>query len=140
MKYKFLPHTADVMFEAYGNNLEELFENAALALESSMVNLPTIKKNEDYDTTLESANLESLLYDFLSELIFVKDTKGLLFSEFEVVITHVKAYKLFAKCKGDFLDQNKHELLDDVKAVTMHDFVLEQKHDKTWFCRIIIDV
>ena len=32
MKHKFLPHTADVKFRAYGKSLEEAFSNAALAL------------------------------------------------------------------------------------------------------------
>ncbi len=140
-KYKFLPHTADVMFEAYGNTIEELFENAALALECSMVNIHKLEDSEHYDITLESDDLEKLLYDFLSELIFVKDTDGLLFGKFDVVIGHKnKNYRLFAKCTGEHLDYGKHELLDDVKAVTMHDFILEKKTDNTWFCRIIIDV
>ncbi len=139
--YKFLQHTADVMFEAHGSTLEKLFENAALAVENSMVNTNTLGDKDFYEITLESDNLENLLYDFLSELIFVKDTEGLLFKDFEIVIKHDnKRYHLFAKCSGEFLDRNKHELLDDTKAVTMHNFVLEQKSDRTWFCRVIIDV
>ena len=43
MKYKFFPHTADTLFEAYGRTLEEVFENSALAVESIMVNTDTLE-------------------------------------------------------------------------------------------------
>ena len=88
MKYRFLPHTADTMFEAYGKTLEELFENCALAVEEVMVNIKTINSIEEYEITLDNISEEGLLYDLLSELIFIKDTEGLLFREFEVIIHH----------------------------------------------------
>ena len=43
MKYKFLEHTADIMFEAYGKTLNELFENSALAIFESTANIKTVK-------------------------------------------------------------------------------------------------
>ena len=42
-KYKFFDHTADVLFEAYGNTLGELFENAALATQETQADLKGIK-------------------------------------------------------------------------------------------------
>ena len=121
-KYKFLDHTADTMFEAHGDTVEELFENCALATEEIMVDLKTLDTKEHYEILLESDSLENLLYDFLSELIFVKDTEGLLFNKFNVVIHHKnKKYELFAKCEGDFINRTKHELGDDAKAITMHE-------------------
>ena len=87
MRYKFFDHTADVMFEAYGNDLDELFENAALAVEEIMVKLSTLGNKSVYTIKLSADSLEDLLYDFLSELIFVKDTEGLLFNKFEINIS-----------------------------------------------------
>ncbi len=140
MKYKFLEHTADTMFEAYGKTLEELFENCALATEEIMVKLSTIKAKEHYEITLDSDSAEELLYDFLSELIFIKDTEGLLFNNFEVVILHKnKKYELLAKCEGDFINRKRHELADDAKAVTKHQFEIKQEKDK-WIARVIVDI
>ncbi len=140
-KYKFLPHTADTMFEAYGENVEELFTNSALAVETIMVDTKTVKKTEHYEITLETNSLEDLFYDFLSELIFVKDTEGLLFSKFDVVIhCKNKKYELFVKCEGEHIDREKHKLLDDAKAITLHDFILEQKEDNSWFAKVIVDI
>jgi|SRR3989344_6236435 len=141
MKYKFFPHTADVMFEAYGKTLEQLFENAALATESTMVETDSIKSREHYEILQESDDLEDLLYNFLSELIFLKDTEGLLFNKFEITIHHKnKKYEIFAICYGEKINRDKHKLIDDAKAVTMHEFVLEQKENKTWFAKVIIDI
>ncbi len=139
MRYKFLPHTADAMFEAYGKDLEEMFENSALALEECMVKLSTIKDKEHYEIKLECDSVEDLLYDFLSELIFIKDTKGLLFNKFNKVIKKNKKYKLSAKCKGDFINRNTQELLDDAKAVTKHLFEVKKIKDK-WIAKVLVDI
>jgi len=140
MKYRFLPHTADTMFEAYGKTLEELFENCALAVEEVMVNIKTINSIEEYEITLDNISEEGLLYDLLSELIFIKDTEGLLFREFEVIIHHKnKKYELFVKCKGEHIDREKHELLDDAKAITKHEFEIK-KEDDLYKSRIIVDI
>jgi len=44
-KFKFLPHTADIKFQAYGKTLEEVFENSALALKEILVEDEKVKKN-----------------------------------------------------------------------------------------------
>lgn len=140
MKYKFLEHTADVMFEAYGKNVEELFENSGLALEEIMVKISTLEIEESYDITLEADSLENLLYDFLSEIIFIKDTESLLFKKFKVTIHHGnKKYELIAECKGEKINRDKHELVDDAKAITMHEFEVKQK-GKVWVSRVLVDI
>src|SRR3989338_6145658 len=128
MKYKFLDHTADVMFEAYGKNLENLFVNAALATESIMVNMNTLGEKEDYTISLDNEDVKELLYDFLSELIFVKDTEGLLFKKFNVIILHKnKKYELIAHCIGEIINREKHELINDAKAITKHMFEIKRR-------------
>ncbi len=140
MKYKFLPHTADTMFKAYGKNIEELFENCALAVEEVMVDIKTLSNEEHYDITFENESLENLLYDFLSELIFVKDTEGLLFKEFQIIISHKnKKYYLYASCKGCFIDREKHMLLNDAKAITKHEFEIK-KEDVYYTAKVIVDI
>ena len=140
MKYRFLPHTADVIFEAYGKTLERLFENSGLALEEIMVDLSTIDIKEHYEITLEADSLENLLYDFLSELIFVKDTENLLFKKFDIVINHKnKKYELFTKCEGEKIDPEKQKLCDDAKAITMHEFEIKQEKN-IWRSKVLVDI
>ena len=116
MKYKFLEHTADVMFESYGKDLNELFENSALALEECMVKLSSLKIKNKHIIKLASSSIEELLYDFLSELIFIKDTEGLLFKKFTVKILKNKRFELVAECKGEKINRETQELSADAKA------------------------
>ncbi len=140
MKYKFFPHTADVLFEAYGKTLEKMFEHAALALEELMVNTETLQRKEHFEIVLEAKEIETLLYDFLSELIFVKDTEGFLFNKFHVVILHKnKQYELLATCEGDYIKREVHELRNDAKAITMHEFEVKKEKD-TWMSRVLVDI
>ncbi len=141
MKFRFLDHTADTRFEAFGKNLEELFENAALATETIMVRLSTLKIEEEYTITLESESIENLLYDFLSELIFVKDTEGLLFREFDIIIANKKKmFSLIAACKGEHIDRERHELGNDAKAITKHEFHIDQLEPAKWIAKVIVDI
>ena len=141
MKFKFFPHTADIIFEAYGQTIEKVFENSGLALEEIMVEVDTVKNKESFDFTLEAETTENLLYDFLSELIFVKDTEGLLFNKFEVTIIHKnKKYELLAKCEGENIDKERHKLGNDAKAITMHEFEIKQDEKGKWISRVLVDI
>ncbi len=139
MKYKFLDHTADIMFEAYGSSLNELFENSALATEDTMVNLKQIKPRIKKQVELENKNIENLLFDFLAELVYYKDAELLLFSKIKVTIKKDKeVYKLKAVLEGEKLT-NKHEQKVDVKAITYHKFEIK-KTKINYIARVILDI
>ncbi len=140
MNYKFFDHTADVLFEAEGKDLGELFEAAGLATEETQIDLKGVKQEVEKKIELEKDNIEMLLFDFLQELIFLKDSELLLFSEIKVNITEKnKKYFLKAELKGEKIDPNRHELKVDVKAVTLHRFEVK-KTANGWFCRVILDI
>lgn len=140
MKYKFLEDVAiaDIAFIAYGKDLNKLFENTALALSDCMVNLKGLKNKIKKEISLKSDKLDILLYDFLSELIFIKDTDGLLFSKYKVNIDE-KNISLRAICQGEQIDRQRHELRNDVKAVTMHLFEIKKLNGK-YSCTIVVDI
>ena len=140
-KFKFLEEiaTADVAFEAYGSSESELFENAALAVEETMVDTAQIGQKVKKKIAVESEELDKLLFDFLSELVYFKDADFLLFSKFSVTIKKNKKYKLTAEVSGERIDAKRHNLRDDIKAITWHMFKVEHT-PKGWKCRIIVDV
>lgn len=139
MKYKFLDHTADIMFESYGNSLNELFENSALATEDTMINLKQIKHKIKKEINLENKNIENLLYDFLAELIYFKDAELLLFSKIKVNIKeNNKIYELKSILEGEKLTP-KHEQKVDVKAITFHKFSIK-KEDNNYKAKVILDI
>jgi len=138
MKYKFLDHTADVMFEAYGKNLDELFTNCALALQEIQVELKTVNPTDKHTFKISNKELDKLLFDFLQELVYLKDAEEVIFSKFEVKITQNDGYNLKANCYGEKISLKKHTFNVDAKAITMHRF--EVKKEKNWIARVIVDI
>lgn len=140
MKFKFLEHTADIMFEAYGKSLDELFENAAMAVSESMIKTKDVKPKTAKLVKLQNVKIEMLLFDFLSELLYLKDAEQLVFSAFKVKIEEAKGkFSLQAELKGDKLNMKTQEFRNDVKAITLHLF--EVKKEKAgWTARVIVDI
>ena len=143
MPYRFLEDiaTADIAFEAWGNTLEEMFTAAAEATMNVMIeSLDSIARRELREFHLENAALDMLLFDFLQELIFFKDSERLLLRVREIRLEERDGnYSLAALTQGEPLDPDRHEQRVDVKAVTLHQFCLE-KTDQGWMTRIILDI
>lgn len=133
---------ADIAFEAFGKTLEEVFTNAALALAEVMVNPKTVELKVKKMFSIQNDSIEQLLYDFLEQLIILKDSEGLIFTKFEVKIRQAKgalANSLSVEAYGEKIDPKKHELDNDAKAITYHEFKLEQTNDG-WRAQVIVDI
>ncbi len=140
--FKFLPEiaTADVAFEAKGKTVEKLFENCALAVEQTMVDVKNVSAKERRKIKLESDALDKLLFNFLSEFLFYKDAEQLLFSKISVKIAQKnKVYRLNAVAYGEKINLKKHVLHNDVKAVTYHMFEVRET-DSGWRAIVILDI
>ena len=74
-RYRFLAHTADAKFQAYGDTLEEAFSNAALAVASLMWDWEKIKKKIEHQVEVQGKDLKQLLSAFLEEIIYLFDSK-----------------------------------------------------------------
>jgi len=139
MKYKFIPHTADIKFQAYGATLSEAFENSALAMFNAMYK-GRIKRRIKKKIAVKGKDNESLLYNFLEELLYLLDTKGLFLSSVKVKIDE-KNKKLEAEVIGD--NAENYEIGLDVKAVTYNEmFVKKEKGKKgnKFICQVVLDV
>jgi len=143
MPYRFLEGLtmADIAFEATGATLEEMFVSAADAITNTQLqDLSEIKPDISKKFMLKAGEPERLLHDFLQELIFLKDAELLLFREYDLKISKAKdGLVLEATVKGQQIDQKKHHLLVDVKAVSWHKFKVEKTGDG-WKAVVIIDV
>ncbi len=140
MPYKFLPDVAlaDVAFEAKAGTVGGLFEACATAMSDTMVDLSTVEKRTTKRISLASPDLDRLLYDFLTELIIVKDVDSLLFCEFEVEVSP-GGTSLEASVRGEAIDREKHVLRNDVKAVTMHMFGVK-RDGPDWVATVVLDI
>lgn len=138
-KFEFLDIApADASFEAYGKTLNEVFANAALATFETMINTKQVKLLVKKKIELSAADLKSLMFDWLNELVFYMGSENLAFSEFDVKVDE-KNVKLVATCRGEEIDPSKHEVRTEVKSATYHQMEIK-KIGKTWKARVILDI
>lgn len=136
MKYKFIDEIkSDVMFEAYGSNLKELFENAAEALLSVICKIKQVKAKEAEEFEMKGENLEELMITWLQGIIAVVDTEQKFFSKVEV--EEIDENHVIAKLKGEPIKPELGETV--VKAVTYYKYKLE-KTDKGYKVRVSLDI
>lgn len=136
LKYKIVDDlTSDVMFEAYGKDLKEVFENSALAMFSVICNVKKVKGVNAVDVSVKADNVSDLLYKWLSELVALVDTEGMFFSKFEILEIDEKHLK--AKVYGEDISPSKGETV--VKAVLYYGFKFE-KTEKGYVARVGCDI
>ncbi len=116
-RYQIIDHTADILIRTSGKTMDEAFENAAYALFDTMCDASTVEPLKIKKVECEAPDLEQLLVDWLSRLLFLCDVDDMLFSDFQVNVTGTR---LTARIRGEKLDADKHQLKTDVKAITYH--------------------
>lgn len=129
--------TADIAFIAYGKDLNELFANAALAMFEVMINTKKVKPTLKREVKVDGDDLESLMFNWLNNLLVYVDGDNLAFSKFDVKIDE-KKFNLDATCYGEEINNKKHETRTEVKAATYHK--LEVKKEEFWQARVIVDI
>ena len=132
---------ADIAFRAYGGTLPELFISSALALMSIMVENPegilfSLSKGIEFS----NVDRELLLFEFLNEFIFYKDSELLLLKPESVEIEKVNGiFRLQCDARGEYIDRNRHIFNVDIKAVTMHGLSIARDGGQ-WYAMVVLDV
>ena len=143
MPYRYLDDiaVADVAFEAWGATMEEMFAASADALMNVMVEeLATIEDHQSLEISVEHAEADLLLFNFLNELIFYKDARRLLLRVSALTISRRSGlFALHAVLSGEEIDPARHQLNVDVKAVTLHRFRVEET-GTGWKATVILDI
>ncbi|MFA5019662.1 MAG: archease [Candidatus Pacearchaeota archaeon] len=135
MRYKFLQHTADAKFNAYGSTLEKSFENSALAM-LNLIYAGKVKEKTKKTFNVSGKDFESLLYNFLEEFLILADSEGFLASKIKVKIDR-KNLRLKAEVSGD--DAENYNFSASVKAVTYNHMFVKKINNK-WVCQVVLDV
>ncbi len=135
--YETFDHTADVGLRVEAADLETLFVEAAHGLFSLIVDAPeTIVASESVTFTLDSPELDLLLFDWLNALLGEGETRGLICSRFKVERTPTG---IVGRAWGTVLDTERHHLAHEVKAITYHGLkVVETTHG--WLAEVIVDI
>ena len=140
-RFDVLEHTADVYIAAYGESLEEAFENAAFATFEVMTDLGRVKPIVEDKVEVEAEDEYALLYCWLEELIVRFETTGNLYSRFEVhyIEKTPSGLKLNARIWGEPFNPNKHPQKVGVKAVTYHRMKILKKPEAVTV-KFILDI
>ncbi|MFQ5605685.1 MAG: archease [bacterium] len=136
-KYQQIDHTADVGIKIYGETLAELFCHAALGMFDVIANLETVALIIERKIQVEATDLEALLVAWLSELNYLFFTEEVLFKDFKIEL--IDDSKLLARVRGEKIDENKHEIYTEVKAVTYHKLYVTKK-EQGWEAQVIFDL
>ncbi len=135
--FRVLEHTADIGFEAFGATREEVFANAAHALMNFFEDRKAIQPAERVPIHVEGSDSSALLVNWLSEILYLQDTEGWLFSEFEV--RGLEETSLDAVAGGEKLDPSRHHVKLLVKAITYHQLALERTA-QGWRAQVYVDI
>jgi len=140
-RYVFLDEVAlaDCAIEVAGRDLNDIFETVARAVAEIMVDPATIAVTVRREIALSASALDLLLFDWIAELLFVKDSEQLIFTETTVEVTALPPCRLTARVVGGRIDRARTILRADAKAPTLHQFVLEPAGEG-WRARIVIDI
>lgn len=139
-KYKIVEDgtSADFVVDVHGKTLNELFANSAEACFFAMTNIDKVRPVRELNLIVDADNIDELLYNFISELIYLKDIEKMFFSRFDVNIS-VDEKSLKAVVAGDIIDYINHEIKTDVKAITYHDLHIKNSDDG-FMTRIVFDL
>lgn len=139
--YEYLEHTADIKFIAYGKNLEEVFENAALAMFNVIIDTEKVSEKTAEEIILKSPDLESLLVDWLSELLYLFEVNEIIFKKFRVeeIREEEGEYSITARASGEKYYPESHPFETEIKAVTYNQLEVE-KIDDGWKAQVVVDI
>ena len=133
-KFEFLEHTGDIKFRSYGKSLNEVFENIALAMSNFLTGGQKVKSKIKKPIEVSGHDKESLLYNYIEEIIFLLDSENFLISKAKV---EIKNNSLKGTLSGD--NALDYEELDQIKSATYHDMYIK-KTQKGWEAQTVVDV
>ena len=137
-RYDLVEVTADVAIRARGSSLSALFANAAWGMFDLICDTATVDDLRTWEVEVEGDDLETLMVDLLTDLLVLHETEGAMASSVEVDMgSGGPPWHVVGTMRGEVYDEDRHELLHDIKAVTYH--TLEVRPDEGW-ARVLFDI
>lgn len=130
--FREIEHTADRSVQVWAESPAGLFEQAARAMFTLMIDIDTVPPARRRSVSLEAGDLETALIDWLNELIYQRETRGEMYSEFGVALADGRLSGWFAGSPGS----PTHAV---VKAATFHDLHVERDNAGVWRATIVFD-
>ena len=136
MGFELCDHTADVAVAATGADLDAVFAAVADGLAAAMCD-DVPRAGERFDVSVTAESREALLFDYLDQLIYERDVRGVLPVDNEATVTgDDDEWRVAASARGVPLDAVDAR---EVKAVTYSEMRLEE-FEEGWEAYVVFDV
>jgi SHS2 domain-containing protein len=141
MAWEHFEHAADVGVRGRGDTPARAFGEAARALFSLLsADLDRIHPSIEERVECNAANLEELLVAYLNELLFLFDSRRVVFGRFEVAIEERSGRaKLTGIARGEPFDPERHEFTVLPKGATFTALEVARR-DGEWIAQCVVDV
>ena len=137
VSFELLDHPADIGFRARGATATELFGNCARALVSIILDPADIRPRQSLEVTAEGGDRESLLVNWLNEVLYFVDGRRMALGNFE--IARMDDTRVECTACGEPRDRDRHPSRLSVKAVTYHQLKIEHTADG-WVADVFVDI
>jgi len=131
------PHGADIGVRGIGRSRASAFEQAALALSSTVTDPAGVALRERIEVTCEAPDDAYLLLDWLNALIYEMAVRRLVFGRFAVSI---EGHRLHGQAWGEPVDRSRHMPTVEPKGATLTALKVEPRADGVWVAQCIVDV
>ena len=135
--FEILEHTADIGVRAFGSTLADLFVSAALGVQSIALESDRINPAESYEVNATGEDTESLLVNWLNEVIYFLDAKRIAFARFD--IKTFSDHEIAAQAWGEPFNAERHDFQITVKAATWHQLKISYEQDR-WVAEVYLDI
>ncbi len=135
--FRLLEHTADMGLEATGETLEDLFRTAAIALRAILTEDRPGESDVWETVAVTGQDAEELLANWLGEILYLVEVKGLFPEEFRV--DEIEPNRLLGRVGGVPLNRRRDRFEREIKAVTWHRLLVTCEGGQ-WLARVYVDL
>lgn len=118
-KFQIIDHPADLKIKVWGDNLENFFQNILAAIFSA-TSPETIDQEVKIKIKIKAQDLENVVFNFLTELIYQMDINNTVFSK--INFSKINQTEMMAEIVGKKIKK----LGTEIKGITWHDFSVKE--------------
>ena len=134
--YKLIDHTADCGIHVFGDDVKNLFQNAAMALVDQLVETADLLARQERRMTIEGDDWPDLMVNWLREILYLWTGEEVLVRS--VQIESIAENILSSKLWVDPFSPERHKLKSEIKAVTYHQIQVFDTGNR-WEAKVIFD-
>lgn len=139
MRFEYLEHPADVQIHSWGGTVGEAFAGSVVGMFGYMVSLGEFDTAMEMPVRAEGHDLESLLYAFLDECLYIFHTDSFVMKHVDIIDLNTSNFQVRAIARGGLFDAARNVQGTEVKAITYSNMKIEEGKDRS-DVYVIVDI